>query len=401
MLLLGATAHLGNGKSMPNSAIGIEDGKISFVADAEIIRIDTSSFNVLSLKEQHVYPGIFALNTQIGLKEIDQIRQSHDFDEAGDFNPSARSISSYNTDSKIIPTLRSNGILYVQSCPTGGYISGRSSVLKLHGWNWEDAKLIDEDGIHVNWPVKYTYRYDIWRSRQKNKPYKKWSEDVSKLYAYFDEAKAYLEDSNPSKKPNVNYDALTNVFNGSQNIYLHAQEAQTILSALNFIEHYGFKGVIVGGKEASVVLRQLKKAQVPLILDEVHRLPNNVNDPIDLPYTTPKLLSDSGVLFAIASSGTWRQRNLPFHAGTAVAYGLEYEDAIKTLCLNPAKILGVDKVLGSLEEGKTASLIISSGDILDPRSNKIIMAMVNGKFISLDNEQKALYKKYMNKYGLD
>ena len=189
-LLLGATAHLGNGQKMPNSAVGVEDGKISFVADAEIIRIDTSSFKVLHLEGKHIYPGIFALNTQIGLREIDRIRQSHDFNEVGGFNPSARSLSSYNTDSKIIPTLRSNGILFVQSCPKGGYIAGRSSVLKLDGWNWEDSKLIDEDGVHLYWPIKYTYRYDIWRSRVKNKPFKKWSEDLLKIYDYFEQAKA-------------------------------------------------------------------------------------------------------------------------------------------------------------------------------------------------------------------
>ncbi|HIF15394.1 MAG TPA: amidohydrolase, partial [Bacteroidetes bacterium] len=269
-----------------------------------------------------------------------------------------------------------------------------------NGWNWEDSKIIDEDGMHLYWPVKYTYRYDIWKTKQKNKPYKKWSEDLLKIYDYFDQAKAYLDDTEPTHI-NINFEAFRGIFNETQNIYVHALEAETILGALLFIEHYGLKGVIVGGQEAWMVLDQLKKAQVPVILDGVHRLPNNVNDPIDIAYSLPKKLYDADILFAIAGSDTWQQRNLPFHAGTAIAYGLSYEEALKSISLNPAKILGLDKSLGSLEEGKDASLVISDGDILDARSNKNIRAMIKGKFISLNNHQEALYKKYLDKYGLD
>jgi imidazolonepropionase-like amidohydrolase len=399
-LLLGATAHIGNGQSLPNAAIGIESGKISFVADAEIIKIDTSTFKVIYLEGKHIYPGIIALNTQIGLKEIDQIRQSHDFKDVGDFNPSLRSLSSYNSESKIIPTLVSNGILFVQSCPKGGYISGRSSVLKLDGLNWEDSKVLDEDGMHLNFPVKHTYTYGIWKSKKRNKPYKKWSEDLLSIYSYFDQAKAYLDDIDP-EHININFEAFRNIFNKTQNLYIHAQEAQTILSALMFIEHYKLNGVIVGGQESWMVLEQLKKAQVPVIIDRVHRLPNNVNDPIDIAYCLPKKLFDANILFAIAGKDTWRQRNLPFHAGTAIAYGLSYEEALKSISLNPAKILGIEKSLGSLEEGKEASLIISDGDVFDPRYNKNIRAMIKGQFISLENHQEALYKKYLDKFGLD
>jgi hypothetical protein len=154
VLILGATAHLGNGKALPNSAIAFEGDKLTLVADASTIRLDRTKFaKIFDATGKHVYPGFIATNSRLGLVEVEAVRATQDFAEIGAYNPNARSIIAYNTDSDIQPTVRSNGVLLAQVVPTGGVISGTSSVVQLDAWNWEDAAVRTDDGIHLNWPT--------------------------------------------------------------------------------------------------------------------------------------------------------------------------------------------------------------------------------------------------------
>ena len=398
-LLWGGQAHIGNGKVIPNSAIGIEDGHISFVADASIIRIDTSSFKVIYLEGKEIYPALIALNTQIGLKEIDQVRQSHDFQETGLLNPNIRTLSSFNGESQIIPTLIACGILYVQSCPKGGLLSGKSAFFKLNEWNWEEAAVIQEDGLHINWPRQHHYHYWHWSVERgrKNKNYQK---NVDAITSFFHESKAYNA-SKPSLETNLKYAALNPIINGKQKVFIHAYSSSEILNALSFIKDFNLNAVLVCGPEVALIKPQIKEAEIPIILDRVLRLPNNRDAAINQVYSLPFELKKEGILFAVAAQETWNQRNLAFHAGSAVAYGLSKEEALESITLSPAKILGLEDQLGSLEEGKVASLIISNGDILDPMSNDIFLGMIEGKFISLNNFQEELGRKYLKKFGIE
>ena len=156
ILFMGATAHLGNGETIKNSLISINNGKFEIVADATLIRIDPSAFDtIIKLDGKHIYPSFILPNTILGLNEINAVRASNDYKETGRVNPNVRSLIAYNTDSKVIPTVRSNGILIAQITPRGGLISGQSSIMHLDGRNWEDAVVKKDDGIHVNWPKSY------------------------------------------------------------------------------------------------------------------------------------------------------------------------------------------------------------------------------------------------------
>jgi imidazolonepropionase-like amidohydrolase len=406
ILIMNGTAHIGNETIIQNSVIGIKNGKIDLVADAGTAKIDKAAYDeIIDATGKHVYPGFIAPNSTLGLTEIDAVRATNDFREVGTTLPNVRSLIAYNTDSKIIPTVRSNGILLAQITPRGGIISGTSSILMLDGWNWEDAAYKTDDGIHVNWPRiqsrKYLDEDNIYPGPyEKNKEYTKQTNDLKKLFA---DARAYNE-SNSKEETNLRFYSMKGLFDGSQTLYVHVNSVKEIIEAVNFIKANQItKAAIVGGKDSWMVTDLLKENNISVIVSRVHDLPEHPEDDVDLPYKLPYLLQKAGILFCLNNEGDMEAmgtRNLPFMAGTAAAYGLTKEQALRAITLNTAKILGIDKTTGSIEEGKDANLFISTGDALDMKSNNVEKAFVKGNSIDLNNDQKMLYEKYKKKYGL-
>ncbi len=403
VLLSGAIVHVGNGNVLNNGAVGIKNGKINLVADATVIKLASGAYDtVIYLNGKHLYPAFIAPNSTLGLGEIEAVRATNDFSETGTYNPHVRSLIAFNTDSKINPTVRTNGVLYAQVSPRSGVISGTSSILALEGWNWEDAVLKSGDGIHLNFP-RSARRNGWWAEPQASSQNEKFEEQVNELKKFLSDARAYSLTSNPAEK-NLRFEAMKGVFNGTMNLYIHADYVKDILAAINLVGKLEIKRtVLVGGKDAWKVTKQLRENNIGVMVNRVHDLPDREQEDTDLPYKLPYLLHKDSVLFCLENSGdmeAMNTRNLPFLAGTASAYGLSKEQALSAITLNTAKILGIDKQLGSIEEGKLASLIVSTGDALDMRSNNIELAFVEGKKIMLTNEQQELYKKYMNKYQL-
>jgi imidazolonepropionase-like amidohydrolase len=197
---------------------------------------------------------------------------------------------------------------------------------------------------------------------------------------------------------------MKGIFSSAKILYVHVNYAKEIEDAVHFLKDAGVKKmVIVGGTDSWMVADLLKENNIPVMVNRIHDLPNRTDDDIDLPYKLPTLLQKAGVLFCLENSGDMeemQERNLPFNAGTAAAYGLTKEEALASITLNAAKILGIDNRVGSLEAGKDATLFISTGDALDMKSNNVELAFIRGKKLDLSNEQKALYGKYMKKYGL-
>jgi len=151
-----------------------------------------------------------------------------------------------------------------------------------------------------------------------------------------------------------------------------------------------------------MIADELAKKNIPVILGKTHELPGSADADIDQPFKTPAILQKAGVLFCISiPGGFWQERNLSYNAGTMVAYGLTKEQALAAITYNTAKILGVDKKIGSIEKGKDASIIVSSGDVLDMRTSNIEYAFINGRMIDLNNKQKELNLKFSKKYGLN
>jgi len=401
--LLNATAHVGNGKVIENSLVVINKDKIETVMDTKGLRLDYKSFDtVIDLAGKHIYPGLINTNNVLGLHDAEAIRATVDFYEVGNVNPHIRTLIAYNTDNLILPTVKTNGILYTQPTPRGGLISGSSSIMALEGWNWEDAVLKADDGVHVNFPrmimVKWTEEEGLSKSSNK-----KHAEEIESLSGFFADALAYCKTTvNPEK--NLRFEAMRSVLNGTANLYLHTDKAKDILSAINFAQKFSIKkAVIVGGKESYKVTADLKKYKIPVMLNRVNDLPDNTDDFVDILYSLPYLLQKDSVLFCLQLEGdmeAMQSRNLPFNAGETVAYGLTKEQALASVTFNAATILGIEKSVGTLEEGKLASLVVSEGDLLDMHTNNVVLAYIAGKKVNLNNQQTELYLKYKNKYGI-
>lgn len=399
--IVGAHIHTGSGTLIENGYISFENGKITGIGKAEGADFNPTNTTVINAKGKHVYPGFIATNTSLGLIEVESgARGTDDQGDVGQINPHIRSIIAYNTDSKVIPTLRSNGILLAQPTPVGGLVSGQSSVVMLDGWNWEDAAYKKDIGIHINWPVQRSRGGFFGQAAAPaGDPKEAYLKQISDIENYFIEAKAYSELTKPAEF-NARFDAMKGLFNGSKKLYVNVNGSKDIIMAVKLAKKFGISPVIVGGTESYLITDFLRDEKVPVIVVETQTLPDRAEDDVYLPYKLPKMLQDGGVLYALTGTGYWRQRNLPFEAGTAVAYGLTKEQAVSMISLNAAKILGVDKTTGSLEKGKDATLFISDGDALDMRGNKVEAAFIKGKSIDLDNLHKQLYKRYSEKYNL-
>jgi imidazolonepropionase-like amidohydrolase len=401
ILIMNATAHLGNGQVIQNSAIGFKDGKLTLVADATQIRLAQGAYDTtIDATGKHVYPGFIAPNSTLGLVEIDAVKSSDDESEIGDFNPNVRSIIAYNAESKVIETVRPNGILIAQITPRGGRISGASSIVQLDSWNWQDAIMKENDGIHMNFPSSFN-RNGWWAEPAASNLNKNYSKQVDETRAFLTNAKSYLADT--AKDRNLIFESTKGLFDGTQTLFIHATNELQIVDAINLAAESGIKKmVIVGGFEAYKVADMLKKYNVGVLLQRVHEMPENDDDDVNLPYKMAKMLVDKGIVVGLENSGSMERmntRNLPFLAGTCAAYGLDREQALQLITANTAKLLNIDTVCGTLEEGKDATLFVSEGDALDMRTNKLTQAFIQGKLLNLDNHQSKLNEIYKKKYN--
>ena len=396
VLIVGGLAHTATGNTIPNAVVAFENGIITHIGEADILEtINQDKYSIINAAGKHIYPGFIAANNQLGLVEIEAVRATRDEAEVGSLNPSARAIIAYNTDSKVTPTIRSNGVLLNQSTPVGGSLSGRSAIVQLDAWNWEDAAVKADDGIHLNWPSLYSWRG--WRSNGSISMNENYEKEKLELRKFFREAKAYHQSEN-QEYANLHFEAMEGLFDSTTTLYIHTDQAKSIMDAILFGKEFGLRTVIVGGTEAWLIIDFLKETGTPVLLNQTHRLPSRTHEDIDMPFKTPALLEKAGILYGIFSSGFWEVRNLPFQAGQAVSYGLEYEKALASITINVAKILGIDKQYGSLEKGKSATLFISEGDALDMSSSNLTYAFIDGRQIDLNNKQKMLYHKYKQKY---
>ncbi len=401
IILYGATAHVGNGEVIENSLIELENGKIIRIEAAKG-GMPKASGDVVDISGKHVYPGFIALNTTIGLSEVGAVRATRDFAETGGLNPNVRSIIAYNTDSRVTPTIRSNGVMLAQITPQAGLISGQSSVVELDAWNWEDAAYKVDEGIYLSWPSMFT-RSGWWAEPGGVKKNKKYDEAKTSIKNLLDQAKGYCNGKESYETKNLKLEAMCGLFDKSKKLYVRVGYVKAMIDVINLLSDYDIEMVIVGGQDAWMITDLLKEKNIPIVLNKTHNLPQRKHDDIDMPFKLPKLLQDAGIDYCITIGsgwdGFWDQRNLAFEAGTAAGYGLTKEEALATITSSPAKILGIDQTVGTLEKGKDATLIISKGDVLDMKSSHIEMAFIRGRQLDLDNKQKQLYRKFMDKYG--
>jgi len=400
-----ATIHVGNGKVIENGTIKIKDGKIEEVGTN--LPVPADDVSVYDVKGKHVYPGLILPTSSLGLVEISANRATTDVREIGDLNPNVRAIVAYNTDSRVINTLRSNGILLANVVPQGSLLTGSSSVVQLDAWNWEDAAYKTDAGIHLNLPSLMArsggFRgggFGAGPSASQTDPVKEGLEQIEKVKVFFREAKAYQAEGK-HEETNLKFEAVKGLFEKKQKLYVNANTVKQILVALDFVKEFGVDMVIVGGSDSYQVADLLKKHNVSVILQQPHSLPTATDDDVDQPYKTAAALQKAGVLFSLSDDDSQtRGRNLPFNAGTAAAYGLTKEEALAAITLNAAKIMGVADKTGSIEAGKDANIVVSDGDILDMRTSNVTDAFIQGRKIDLTDKHKLLNERLEQKYEL-
>ncbi len=408
MYVKNVTIHVGNGTVIENGVIVVRDGKIEKVGKDIVVPADAT--DVVDGKGKQVYPGLILPSSSLGLVEISAVRASNDSREIGDMNPNVRSIVAYNTDSKVINTLRSNGILAANIVPQGSFLAGSSTVVQLDAWNWQDASLKTDGGMHLYMPSLMP-RPTFGRRGgggapggpnpgTESDPVKEGLQQLENLKGFFREAKAYL--AAPShEEVNLKFESVKDLLAKKQKFYVHANTVKQMLVALDFVKEFGFDLVIVGASESWQIANLLKQHNVSVILQQMHSLPTTTDDDVDQPYKAAAALQKAGVLFAISDDDSQtRGRNLAFNAGTAVTYGLDKEQALAAITLNAAKLMGVADKTGSIEAGKDANFIISSGDILDMATSNVTDAFIQGRKVNLDDKQKQLNDRFEQKYEL-
>ncbi len=391
--LTNAVVHTASGATQNGATVLFDNGVILQVGQNVVI---PAGARVVDCKGGHVYPGFITPATTLGLVEIDAVRATRDMSEAGGVNPNARAETAYNPDSDIIPTVRSNGVLLANVTPVGGLVSGLSSLMRLDGWTREDIAVIPTSGLVVNWPGMDVISAP-WMKASPEEQRKNIEESVRSVHTLFAQARAYSAASRAkvdTTKKDIRLEAMRCVFEQGTPVLVNASSIRQIASVLEFKEAFGVNIILVGAEDADMMIPQIQKAGVSVIVGRVHSLPRRDEDAYDRPFVLPSLLAAAGIPFAFSDGGSWQQRNLPFQAGTARAFGLSEDDAIKALTIWPAKMYGVDSLYGTLEEGKSATLFVSTGDALDALTNKVVSAFIDGREVDLNNRHKRLAKKY-------
>jgi imidazolonepropionase-like amidohydrolase len=397
IMLKNCSIHVGNGTVISNGEIVFTNGIISYVG--AVTKNFPNNSTIIDLQGKQVYPGLISAASKVGLSDVESIAAVNDFQETGSINPNVRTLVAYNTDSDVIPTVRGNGVLISQATPEGGFLSGQSTIFNMDGWNWQDAALKADDGIWVNWPPimsrnfsNETFTFALTKNEKRK-------ESIQELDKILNDALAYS--ANKTLTKNLKLEALAGLFEGTKVFYIRTELAKEMIEAVKFAQDHNIKKMaIYGGLEAPFCLDFLKENKIPVILNGIHQVPSRTDDPVYSNYSLPSVLQASGIQVVISYGGLgWRTRNLAFLAGTAAAFGLAKEEALKMITLNPATVMGIDKMVGSIEVGKQATLVISNGDLLDMKESKVEMAFINGKTVDLDDKQKQLYKKFSQNIG--
>ncbi len=396
ILLQGGTLHTVSSGVQEGTDLLFENGVITAIGKNLDLPAHTQ---VIDVSGRHVYPGLIALDTTLGLVEISAVRATNDTRETGQITPEVSGHIAYNPDSEIIPTVRYNGITHTEVVPQRNLIAGRSSLMKTDGWTYEDASEAINVGVHVNWP-RTGVSQSRWERRSPEEQHKANAKALAQLKQSLVDAQAYYhaKQAGELNGTDVRWEAMQGLFDGTSKFFVRAHDKRQMEQAIDVAREYGFKLVLVGARDAWRIADKLAAEEVTVVYGEPYGLPSRHDEAYDQAYSTPAILAAAGVDFAIAySSGYWDIRNLAFAAGNAVAYGLDKNAALAAITLKPAQVMGVADKLGSLEVGKQASLIVSQGDVMDHLGQKVDLMFIDGAPVDLNNRHNQLYQKYQQK----
>lgn len=401
----GATAHTAAGPAITNATLVVRDGKIVAVGAPSGTPVDRT----VSLAGLHVFPGLIAADTSLGLIEIDEVRATIDAAEVGEFNPDVQAWQAVNPDSEIIPTTRANGITHAEVVPRGGPVAGYSGVVQLAGWTTEAMTVRPRAALHVSWPgfqLDLTPRRPRGGDGAKADPGKSLEDQVKErnrrlreIDEFFNDAEAYAKLASaspldPSFRRAPAWEAVGPVITGAAPVLIHADERRQIESAAAWLARRHYRGAIVGGRDAWRCAAMLASNHVAVVYTSVFAPPPFSSDAYDVQFAAPGLMHKAGVRVVIGDGGAPSfARNLPYFAAQAAAFGLPGDEALKSLTLYPAEILGLGERLGSLAAGKDATFFAATGDILDIRT-RVIRLWIAGEEVDLSSRHTRLYDRY-------
>lgn len=399
--IVGGTIHPVSGPAIPGGTIVFDKGKITAIGIT--VQVPEGA-EVIGASGKHVYPGLISADTYIGLTEIGAVRASRDHTEAGRINPNARAEAAFNPESELIPVTRANGILTIVTAPRGGLISGTSAMMRMDGWTWEDMTLEAPAALIVNWPAMSISRAP-WVTKSEEEQRKDIDKSLKELADAFRDARAYMRAKKaagtrgiPHHDTDVRWEAMIPVLERRVPVVVWATDVQQIQAAVAWAERENIRIIIGGGYDAWRVTDLLNRKNIPVLAGGIHRLPSRRFEQYDEPFLLPKKLHEAGISFAIISQEeAAHERSLPYHAANAAAFGLPKDEALKAITLYPAQIFGVADRIGSLEVGKDATLIVTTGDPLEIMTH-VEMAFIEGRRIDLGNRHVRLYEKYGEKY---
>src|SRR5688572_28186859 len=399
VVLRGATIHTVSRGVIPNGTIVLEGGKITAIGTNVTV---PRGAKVVDVTGKHIYPGLIDAYSTVGITEIGAVDVSNDIQELGDFNPNVRAEVAVNAESRHIGTTRSAGVLVAFSTPGGGLVSGLSSAMSLEGWTWEEMSMKGAAALNVNWPdpIARPRRFGGGGPGGGNQPAPRtYAEQVQMLKDCFSEARAYRDavKAKQQVRTDARYAAMIPALDGEIPVIVAANGVAQINDAITWGKEEGLRVVIRGGADAIHVAGRLKAENVPVILTSTMAAPERDHEAYDAAYSTPARLHKAGVKFAISGgAGALYTNRLPFEAGVAVAFGLPEEEALKAVTLNAAELMGVSDKVGSLDVGKEATLLITTGTPLDMTSN-IEQAYIQGREINMMDIHKWFFQKYMEK----
>jgi imidazolonepropionase-like amidohydrolase len=403
--ITGAKIYTLAGPPIANGTVVIKDGKIAAVGANVSV---PSGAQVINAKGLEVYPGLFNAVSQVGLVEVGQGEPGTvDLNELGDFNPQIVAATAVHPASEHIPVVRAAGITHTVSVPGGGVISGQGSLIHLAGWVIDEMLGKKSAALVLNWPrlgPQGGFGGFGGGGQQARRPFSEIKQEyerrVTEIENWLERARHYAQAVEKGSKENFTRDekleALVPVVKGEVPVLVMTNDDRDIKNAVEFCEKQKLKMILGGGREAWKVKDFLKQKNIPVILGRTHALPLNDDEPYDKPYSAPGELAATGVKIAFATFDIEFVRRLPNEAGHAVGYGLSHDDALKAVTINPAQMFGVDKELGTIEQGKIANIIVTTGDPLELQTD-VRYLFIKGQLTSTDNKHRQLWEKYRSR----
>jgi imidazolonepropionase-like amidohydrolase len=378
-----------------NGTVIISDGKITAVGTNVAV---PANAEVIDCKGKWIYPGMIDGGTTLGLSEVGSDQRTRDFNEIGDVVPQMKALTAVNPNSVLIPVTRVSGVTTVITAPSGGIYPGTAALINLHGYT-PDQMYAGFDAIVLNFPT--VGRRGGW-DRRTDEDIKKATEKAMKqVNEVWERAVQYHKLDSATKGKGLQYypeiEAMVPVVRGEKTLMIEVNASKDILEALKWIKEKKIKKTILAGcREGWRVADELAKSGVPVVTGPILALPARDYDRYDKAYANAGLMKKAGVKVALRTFETENVRNLPFHAGFAVAYGMEKTDALKAVTIVPAEIFGVADKIGSIEVGKVANLFVSDGDPFETKTN-ILHVFINGWQIPMVSRQTQLYDEFLKR----